>query len=208
MGVIRGGHTSPGTYTKFTTIERKTYKKQKPMNTANVYIEAGGKKILMYFGYTGIVTDRGKITEEVLNKLSAFTEKEINASNSILPYNVEVGEDGVILEQSIKKQSIKTDNDLTEEQLRDQCNNCVVVVIDKETYDKNNFKIIDTTLGIPIGGNLTEEEEENDLFYEVANDITIRGEKYVMLAMFNTNYAYCPLYSDKKIAPLQIKIEE
>lgn len=205
MGIIRGKHTSPGVYTKLTSIRNKQFTHTAPNSTLNINTGGGdgGDTLRFYFGYLPLKTDNGKLNDETFNYLISLEGEKLKQMPTIFTDRtsqptilINNGKDIVI--KSIMSETELNDKIRSGEQfetIADEYNNCVVLLIPKKIYDSGVFDVIDATFEKTIKDN-----------FQKINDIKINGFNYVFTAMFNEFWSYSSVGNDKVISPLILKL--
>ena len=210
MGVIRGRHTSPGVYTRLQSgkLVPITSHKSGDGGTA-VYNDWNTDKIehTIWFGYYPAETLNAKeksttydlvkkINEAILNHTNKIF-KEFDPSFIITTHN---NENILIPEETVTEVNFNT-NWENYRSYADKHNQCAVLIVSNNKYQNNQVKVYDSLL-YHLGG-----ESENIINkFSPINQITCNGNKYIVLAMLDDNYAYSPLNTDKVLSPVVVII--
>ena len=205
MGIIRGKHTSPGVYTKITSIRNKQIEHVAPNSTLNINTGGGdGESTLrFYYGYLPLKTNKGLLSDESISYLKSLDGEKIKDTPTILNYRTSQstllfnkGKD-IIIKETISEteleEKIKSGEQF--ENIADDNNNCVVLLMPKKIYESGNYDIIDATF----------EKTLKDNFSKI-NDVKINGINYVFTAMFNAYWSYSSVGCDKVISPIILRL--
>lgn len=167
----------------------------------NYLFENRDTRPMFFFGYMPIKTFNGKVTDETISGLTQLTGDEIRAiptineirskdsvveltggGNMIIPSVIGPEELADLLRSGIKY------NDIA-----DDYNNAITLMIPLSRYESKHFDIIDETFNISMLNN-----------FEKVNCVTVNGEKYVLLCLFNEQWAYSRIGKDKVFSPTKL----
>ena len=203
MGKIRGLHTSPGIYTRVTTLRKRGLNHVAPASTANANAGGGSGSYSprFYFGYLPITSFNGEITDESLAELLSLTGDEIKNINTVKEKStsktsIDLDEVNIPSELSVQEFNERIGNGESYSEIADSYNDCVILMVPTVRYTSSNFDIVDKITGFSL----------KDIFIKV-NDVTVNNSPYVLLCMFNNLWSYARVGEDKVISPLMLKFK-
>lgn len=206
MGLIRGNHTTPGIYTKLTSLRGRYPIHVSPLSTANSTVNGGGGDVynpVFYFGYIPIETKNGYATEENVSYLMSLTGDYIKGLKSIIkiidqkPVVELTNKDDYPIRSDVSQSELEillTDTSVTYNSIADQYNSCIAILVPYYRYVNNPiFSITEERFGVNI----------KSTFVKMSN-ITVEDKPYVLLCMFNNSFAYSRIGEDKIVSPLKM----
>ena len=206
MGVIRGRHTAPGVYTKYSTIRMDVVNTDLQYNnTSNMVVGGGADSIpfTVYFGYYPLKSNGGVFDESVFDEIKNTSLKDIVSYYGIKRVDSVGWVKELPLTQHVNAiiPVVVGENDLRERiglgdrysDIADENNNCVIMVVPRYKYEKNGFDIVDERIEFSI---------YNKFNYMMTK--SMNGVTYNVFVMYNNTFAYSRVGIDKAITPVKL----
>lgn len=199
MGNIRGRHTSPGVYTRITSI-RKPHKGvvTAPMSTKNVVIGGNGaipvQTNKIYYGYYPMVYINGQPSHDELVKLWSIQIGELLDKGNI--------QESEIVSKNVILNEVRIPEEVSEGDVLRYFNNggsleklpnyCQILAVQSKYWDK--MEIVDGTFNVSI----------KKLFTLLQKELRIDGINYTLIAIFDGHFVFAPLGMNAVISPIKL----